>query len=83
MASPDPFHAEEMTHRLSVEIFGHEMPCSNPLNPYYQQNFNPSASLLSTNSITNNIIHHNCMLILITTRKSLPLVLDKVRPYIR
>jgi hypothetical protein len=31
----------------------------------------------------NNIIHHNHMLILFTTRKSLPLVPDKVRPHIR
>jgi hypothetical protein len=30
----------------------------------------------------NNVIHHNRRLILITTRKSLPLVLDKVRPHI-
>jgi hypothetical protein len=31
----------------------------------------------------NNIIHHNRMLILIITRKSLPLVPDKVRPHFR
>jgi hypothetical protein len=31
----------------------------------------------------NNIIHHNRMLILITTRKSLPLVSDKVQPHFR
>jgi hypothetical protein len=31
----------------------------------------------------NNIIHHNRKLILITTRKSLSLVLDKVRPHFR
>jgi hypothetical protein len=41
MASPNPSHAEEMVHRLSVEIFGEDMPRSNPLNPYYQQNPNP------------------------------------------
>jgi hypothetical protein len=41
MASPNPSHAEEMAHRLSVEIFGKEMQRSNPLNPYYQQNHNP------------------------------------------
>jgi hypothetical protein len=40
MTSPNPSHAEEMTHRLSVEIFSEEMPRSNPLNPYYQQNPN-------------------------------------------
>jgi hypothetical protein len=41
MASPNPSHAEEMAHRLSVEIFGEEIPRSNPLNPYYQQNSSP------------------------------------------
>jgi hypothetical protein len=41
MTSPNPSHAEEMTHRLSVEIFGEDMPHSNPPNPYYQQNPNP------------------------------------------
>jgi hypothetical protein len=34
MTSPNPSHAEEMTHRLSVKIFGEEMPRSNPLNSY-------------------------------------------------
>jgi hypothetical protein len=38
MTSSNPSHAEEMAHRLSVEIFGENMPRSNPLNPYYQQN---------------------------------------------
>jgi hypothetical protein len=41
MASPNPSHAEEMTHRLSVEIFDEEMPRTNPSNTYYQQNHNP------------------------------------------
>jgi hypothetical protein len=41
MASPNPSHTEEMAYRLSVEIFGEEIPRSNPLNPYYQQNSNP------------------------------------------
>jgi hypothetical protein len=41
MASLNPSHAEEMTHRLSVEIFGEDMSHSNPTNPYYQQNPNP------------------------------------------
>jgi hypothetical protein len=41
MASSNPSHAEEMTHRLSIEIFGEDMPRSNPPNPYYQQNPNP------------------------------------------
>jgi hypothetical protein len=41
MTSLNPSHAEEMTHRLSVEIFSEDMPRSNPLNPYYQQNPNP------------------------------------------
>jgi hypothetical protein len=41
MTFSNPSHAEEMTHRLSVEIFGEDMPRSNPLNSYYQQNPNP------------------------------------------
>jgi hypothetical protein len=41
MTFSNPSHAEEMTHRLSVEIFGEDMSRSNPLNPYYQQNPNP------------------------------------------
>jgi hypothetical protein len=41
MTSLNPSHAEEMVHRLSVEIFGEDMPRSNPPNPYYQQNHNP------------------------------------------
>jgi hypothetical protein len=44
MVSPNPSQAKEMTHRLSVEIFGEEMPRSNLLNPYYQQNPNPPHS---------------------------------------
>jgi hypothetical protein len=40
MTSLNPSHAEEMTHRLSVEIFGKDMSHSNPPNPYYQQNPN-------------------------------------------
>jgi hypothetical protein len=78
----NPSHAEEMTHRLSVEIFGEDMPRSNPPNPYYQQN--PTLCILIINKFHhNNIIHHNRMLILITTHKSLPLVPDKVRPHFR
>jgi hypothetical protein len=38
--------------------------------------------ILIINKFHNNIIHHNRRLILITTRKSLPLVLDKVRSHI-
>jgi hypothetical protein len=41
MTSPNHSHAEEMTRRLSVEIFGEEMSNSNPPNLYYQQNSNP------------------------------------------
>jgi hypothetical protein len=41
MTSPNPSHAEEMTHRWSVEIVGEDMPRSNPPNPYYQQYHNP------------------------------------------
>jgi hypothetical protein len=41
MASPNPSHAEEMAHRLSVEIFDEDMSRSNHLNPYYQQNITP------------------------------------------
>jgi hypothetical protein len=44
MTSPNPSHVEEMTHQLSVEIFGEEISCSNPSNPYYQQNPNPPHS---------------------------------------
>jgi hypothetical protein len=40
MTSLNLSHAEEMTHRLSVEIFGEDMPRYNPQNPYYQQNSN-------------------------------------------
>jgi hypothetical protein len=41
MESLNPFHAEEMTNRLSVGIFDEEISRSNPPNPYYQQNSNP------------------------------------------
>jgi hypothetical protein len=41
MASLNRSHAEEMTHRLRVKIFGEEMARPNPPNPYYQQNSNP------------------------------------------
>jgi hypothetical protein len=41
MTSLNLSYAEEMAHRLSIEIFGENMPRSNPLNPYYQQNPNP------------------------------------------
>jgi hypothetical protein len=41
MTSLNPSHVEEMTHQLSVEIFGEGMSRSNPPNPYYQQNPNP------------------------------------------
>jgi hypothetical protein len=41
MASPNPSHAEDITYRLSIEIFDEDMPRSNPPNPYYQQNPNP------------------------------------------
>jgi hypothetical protein len=44
MTSPNPSNVEEMTHQLSVEIFGEEISCSNPPNPYYQQNPNPPHS---------------------------------------
>jgi hypothetical protein len=81
MVSPNPSHAEEMAHRLSVEIFGEDMPHSNLSNPYYQQN--PIRTLIINKFHHTNIIQHNCMLILITTRKSLPLVPDKVRPHFR
>jgi hypothetical protein len=82
MASLNPSHTEEMAHRLSVKIFDENMPHSNTLNPYYQQN--PNLRILIINKFHhNNIIHHNRMLILITTRKSLPLVPDNVRPHFR
>jgi hypothetical protein len=41
MTSPNPSHVEKIAHRSSVEIFGEEMPRSNPPNTYYQQKFNP------------------------------------------
>jgi hypothetical protein len=41
MTSSNPSHAEEMTHQLSVEIFGEDMSRSNLPNSYYQQNPNP------------------------------------------
>jgi hypothetical protein len=41
MTSLNPSHAEEMTHRLSVEIFDEDMSRSNHPNSYYQQNPNP------------------------------------------
>jgi hypothetical protein len=40
MASLNLSQAEEMTHRLIVEIFGEEMSRSNPPNSYNQQNPN-------------------------------------------
>jgi hypothetical protein len=41
MTSPNHSRTEEMTHRLSVKIFGEEIPRHNPPNSYYQQNSNP------------------------------------------
>jgi hypothetical protein len=41
MAFSNLSHAEEITYRLSVEIFDEEIPRSNSPNPYYQQNLNP------------------------------------------
>jgi hypothetical protein len=36
MTSLNPSHAEEMAHRLSVEIFGEDMSRSNLPHTYYQ-----------------------------------------------
>jgi hypothetical protein len=44
MTSRNRSHTEEMTHWLSVEIFGEEMTHHNPPHPYYQQNSNPPRS---------------------------------------
>jgi hypothetical protein len=41
MSSPNHSRTEEMAHRLSIEFFGEEISCPNPLNSYYQQNPNP------------------------------------------
>jgi hypothetical protein len=82
MTSSIPSHAEEMTHRLSVEIFGEDMSRSNPPNSYYQQNSNPPHPYYQQ-ILSQQYNHHNRMLILITTRKSLPLVPDKIRPHFR
>jgi hypothetical protein len=78
MVSLNRSHAEEMTHRLSVEIFGEEMTYPNPPHSHYQQNSNPSYPY----KFRNNVIYHNRRLILIITYKLLPLVPDKVQHHI-
>jgi hypothetical protein len=82
MASPNPSHDEEMTHRLSVKFL--VKICHVLTLRTHTINKILTLRILIINKYHhNNIIHHNRMLILITTRISLPLVSDKVRPHFR
>jgi hypothetical protein len=82
MASLNHFHVEEMIHRLSVEIFCEQLSdqTPNPPHPYYQQN--PNSSHLYYEQVSQQYYPSRMSVVLITNRKSLSLVPDKVQPHI-